>query len=78
MFRVIDDDLILRILQKKPGCKRLSLSRNAIERVSHVNIFQRLTFLTVLDLSYNRLSQLGDEFEALPNLTHLNVSSNNM
>ncbi len=78
MFREIDDALVTRILGVKPGVKRLSLSRNAIERLPSVVVLERLSTLTVLDLSHNRLITLGDELSGLSSLTHLNVAFNRM
>lgn len=76
MITVIDEELVERVLAAKPACKRLNLAHNAITRVAHDRVFARLSGLTVLDISHNRLPRLGDEFAALPSLTHLNASFN--
>ena len=53
----------------------LELSRNGID-VLHKEVFKNLNQLRFLNLSYNQIQHLNDEFENLTSLEHIDISHN--
>ena len=71
----VDAALVERVLTTNPRCQRLNLSYNAIEDVDSSLVGISAT-LRALDLSHNRLRELGPAFGLLEHLHTLLAAGN--